>query len=367
MTMKGRDVIRPFPSSTDSMILHRYSQTSLATALTGSPVTIYFQDADGRFVWFENRQSIWRDPEIASRHESDLFTRRSIVELNKAKSRCQETGEPQTIEVMAHDNGSGPSSDYVLKITLRPSYDQANTLLGFLCTSVDISLEKQRERTLRTLLLEVSHRSKNMLAMVMGLASQTARSATSVDGFVRTFNGRVQSLAKSQNAVTDRDWSGARFSELVRLQVTEVLPIGVGNISITGDDPEFLPSAALHLGLALHELITNALMSGALTDPAGGITLSCQVVRPEAAGDGPLFAEIEWIEKPGRSSEARNGKDRFSRTMLERVVPSAVNGEALLEDTPDFIRYKLTIAGSEMEVQSNSSAFATKAESRRSG
>lgn len=331
------------------MNIHHSDHQSLSTALAGSPVTIFFQEHTGRIVWLENRQSIWLRDDISDWVGGDLFTDASAAAFAEAKRRAVDTGGPETVEVTVRPELCSSSAECVLKVAIRPASSDNRDPEGFLCSSIDISLEKQRERTLRTLLMEVAHRSKNMLAMVLSLASQTARTSDSIDAFLRAFNGRVQSLAKSQNAITDRDWSGARFSELVKLQVTDVVPRGASQVRINGDDPELSPSAAVHIGLALHELVTNALVSGAFLDPAGQIDITCRIDR---SANQPVSARLVWNEKPGaRTSHTQvQPQPGFGRTVLERVVPAAVGGKGQLRLSSDVVCYELTIEAAQFRI-----------------
>lgn len=322
------------------MNVHKPDHNSLAIALEGSPVTIFFQAADGCFAWFENQQSVWAREDLVGSADADVFEPASASAFAKAKDEARQSGQPVVVELQTLASVAADGKDCFLKVTVRPAYDEAGRTSGFLCSSVDITEEKIREQTLKNLLMEVAHRSKNMLAMVLSLASQTARSSRSVDGFVRAFTGRVQSLAKSQNAVTDSDWRGARFRELVKLQVTDVVPLGASRVEITGDNPTFSPSAAVHIGLALHELVTDALVNGALLDADGTIRIDCTVVTKQGS---TAVAEIRWTEERHNGSADVEAQKGFSRTVLERVVPSAVNGDAALEVNGDAVTYRLSV------------------------
>ncbi|MCK5746554.1 MAG: sensor histidine kinase, partial [Oricola sp.] len=111
----------------------------------------------------------------------------------------------------------------------------------------------------------MSHRSKNMLAMVLSLSAQTARVAPTKNEYIRRFTGRLQSLARSQDVITDSNWRGSSLFDLVQRQVRDVVPTAEAQILFEGDNLELGPNGTLHVGLALHELVTNALVHGALT------------------------------------------------------------------------------------------------------
>ena len=91
-------------------------------------------------------------------------------------------------------------------------------------TAVDITEQKRREQALRALLREVAHRSKNLLAIIQSIATQTGRYSETVDDFLSRFRGRLQSLASTQDLVTSSDWRGAALQDLVLDRLPAIPP-----------------------------------------------------------------------------------------------------------------------------------------------
>lgn len=312
-------------------------------ALTGTPVTILFQDLTGDYRWFVNPQSVWASSDQVGKNESTLFSPEEIGRLEQARDEASRTGEPRSLDVTARsDDGSGRPTRWNLHITINRTRDQQSGVDGYICSCIDITEQKQREQTLKNLLREVAHRSKNMLAMVLSLSAQTARVAPTKAEFVRRFTGRLQSLAKSQDVITDRDWRGSRLSDLVQRQVRDVVPLIDGQIEFCGDDVELSPNGTVHVGLALHELVTNALVHGVLTTANGSIRIECRRMPGEPGG-----AVLTWTETPRVYSTVDRPKS-FGRTMLERIVPAAVNGTGMLSLTDEAVVYTLDIGHSEI-------------------
>src|SRR5690606_27096184 len=123
---------------------------------------------------------------------------------------------------------------------------------GVFSTMIEITAQKRREVQLRNLLREVSHRSKNLLAIILSLATQTARHSTSITGFITDFSGRLQAIARAQDLVTDRDWQGASLNELIVKEVALFRGDRPLDLQISGADPVISPTAALYVGLAIH-------------------------------------------------------------------------------------------------------------------
>jgi two-component sensor histidine kinase len=174
-------------------------------------------------------------------------------------------------------------------------------------------------------LREVSHRSKNLLAIVQSIASQTARFTDSIDDFLLKFRRRIQSLSYSQDLVTDSNWRGALFRDLVHSQVEKYIDVSDERLSIDGDNPYLFPGAALHVGLALHELVVNATSFGGLSIPYGRVKISAKVIHV-ASGDDRL--EFRWEETNPAMPEVFEHDPRFGSAVLQRIVPASVNGHA---------------------------------------
>src|SRR5690606_25248493 len=104
----------------------------------------------------------------------------------------------------------------------------------------------RREQRLRALLRELNHRTKNLLAIVQSIAAQTARGTQSLPEFLARFNGRVHSLARSQDLVVDTSWTGARLHDLIRAQAGKYVEQPSEHLRITGDDPMLNPNETVH-------------------------------------------------------------------------------------------------------------------------
>lgn len=324
------------------MPFSRNRRELVAWALKGTPVTVFFEDNSRRILWVENPPGGWSESMLVGRTANDLFDAASLPAYEDARRAAEQTGEDRSAEVQIQRTADSEGIR-TFNVVVKPLFDEDASFVGCLCSSIEVTEDKQHEVLLKTLLREVSHRSKNMLAMVLGLASQTARSAPDTQTFIRRFTGRIQSLAKSQDAVTESNWRGARISELVSHQVVGVLPVVDGQIRVTGDDVELTPNGAMHVGLALHELCANAIAFGALSVPTGRIEINSTITNV----GGERRAVLTWSERP-RVETRTHREQRFGKTALERIVPTAVNGRGRLDFHDDGVTYTLEIGSSEL-------------------
>lgn len=260
-----------------------------------------------------------------------LHMKRTVYDT--AEADCMEVELPSTAGLM----------------TFRIDLERISTpdMDGVLSVITDISETRHRERVLKTLLRELSHRSKNLLAIIQGIATQTARQALSLDSFLVKFRGRIQSLAYSQDLVTDSSWRGAFLFALAEKQFAAYWSGPRMPMAATGIDAHLSPNAALHIGLALHELIVNSASHGAIA--AGSYTLTLDCFETEF-NDKPAL-ELAWIEYLPEPDPAHDHDEpSFARTVLERVVPIAIAGKAVYMTRADRIEYHLTIPAHEYEI-----------------
>jgi two-component sensor histidine kinase len=261
--------------------------------------------------------------------------------LRALKRQVFEMREAASMEVEL----SSPSGLMTFRIDLERIHTHGQD--GILSVLTDVSETRHRERVLKTLLRELSHRSKNLLAIIQGIATQTARQALSLDSFLVKFRGRIQSLAYSQDLVTDSSWRGAFLFALAEKQFAAYWSEPRMPIRVTGIDAHLSPNAALHIGLALHELIVNSASNGAIAAGVNSLTLDCSSTIFQ---DKPAL-ELAWVEHlPPDTILRDHGEPSFARTVLERVVPIAIAGKAVYVTASDSVEYHLTIPAHEYEI-----------------
>lgn len=191
---------------------------------------------------------------------------------------------------------------------------------------------KERARHSDFLMRELAHRAKNQLAVVKGMALQTARQSATVDEFISQFDRRIQGLAQSQDLLLRQNWRGAWMHDLVRAHLE---PFGAeSRAQIEGPDV-FLDTAAVqNIGFALHELATNASKYGALSKDAGRV-----VVVWKSLEDGAI--RLQWSEHDGPPSQRQ--REGFGHRVITELVPRALNGSSRLDFTPQGVRWELDI------------------------
>ncbi len=207
-----------------------------------------------------------------------------------------------------------------------------------LCSKLPARIEPlmSAEKHLHSVLRELTHRSQNLLAIVNGIARQTANSAATLPEFMEGFSARLQTLADAHGLLIEHSWRGVELRELILLETGGDYPPLQNRLTIRGEREIVGPEAAQNLALGLHEMLTNAYRYGALSGPLGSIVISWQRVQVE----NRIVLELTWIETGGAtvSPPERFG---FGRSLIERLVPRAIEGTSHLIFAPEGVRWTL--------------------------
>jgi len=299
------------------------------TALRGSQVTVSTQDRDLRYTSVSNPMLGLSVEEILGRTDEEILQPVCGDEVIAFKREALASGQVRRAEFALSDGSGGRWHD----LRVEPLRDEVGEIVGLTCAAVDITERKEGEAHLRLLLRELTHRSKNLLAVIQAMARQTARHAGSIDGFLSQFAARLQALASSHDLLVRESWYGASLGELVRSQLGDDK-----QVAFDGPEVALKPEAAQNLALALHELAINAKKFGALSVPHGRVSICWG-----RDGDGENRAvELDWLEQFGPKVKARR-KRGFGSLVIERNLVRSLDAQVDLEFEPDGLHCRIVI------------------------
>ena len=207
-----------------------------------------------------------------------------------------------------------------------PLFDASGKLVGAVNMLVDISERKQAEEHQTLLLNELNHRVKNTLATVQSLALQTLRNSGDTAHAGEQINARLIALSKAHDILTREHWEGASLRRIIEEAVTPYGDHARDRFEIEGPDVWLSPKYALALAMALHELCTNAVKYGALSNAAGRVGIAWSV----AGIDDPRTLRMRWSEMGGPpvSTPSRRG---FGSRLIESGLKQDLNGDVRIE------------------------------------
>jgi PAS domain S-box-containing protein len=210
----------------------------------------------------------------------------------------------------------------------RVSYDDDIYALE---TNRDISERKHHEEREHLLMREMNHRAKNMLGLVQAIARQTATGNS--EDFIERFSERIQSLSANQELLVRNEWKGVEVGSLVGAQLAHFADLIGSRVTARGPTLRLKAAGAQAVGLALHELATNAGKYGALSTETGRVDIRWGT-------DDDTFT-IDWVERDGPpvSPPERRG---FGTVVMKEMTERSLDGKVDLEYAPSGVTWRLT-------------------------
>ena len=201
----------------------------------------------------------------------------------------------------------------------------------------DVTAQHRREEHVSFLMRELTHRSKNLLAVIQAMARQTMSHLTTPEDFVARFSERLSGLAGSHDLLSSDDWVGASLVQLIRSQLQPFGDLFGSRVFLEGQDVFLRPEAAQNIGIALHELSTNAAKFGALSGPEGSVTVAWKFV-PDSQGGRRL--NLLWEERGGPPVRVPDHKG-FGHMVMDRITGAALGGQSKVHFAPDGVTWRL--------------------------
>ena len=206
-----------------------------------------------------------------------------------------------------------------VSLTISPVRNAQGRIVGASKIARDITMRKRAEARERMLMAELDHRVKNILAQVVVVAKSTRDGSRSVDEFLRSLDGRIQSMAAAHTLLSQSSWQGVEVDALVRSQLA---PYATDtNITISGTDVILAPAEVQALTRVIHELATNAAKYGALSIPGGRVLVSW-----DRGTDGKATnLTFVWHELGGPSVPSKT-EASYGTNLIRNLIPHELGG-----------------------------------------
>ncbi len=199
-----------------------------------------------------------------------------------------------------------------------------------------LAASRRIEERQALLVRELHHRVKNTLATVQALVGATGRSSGSFEEFYTSFSNRISSLAKTHNLLTEDYWQAAPLRDLALNELKPFAESRKPRFMLIGPPIELSADLAVPIGMALHELTTNAVRHGALSVPDGYVEVRWDIVTE----DGGRRLQLEWKERGGPPATPPT-QEGFGSTLLRRVLPMQVNADVQIDFDAEGLRFRL--------------------------
>ncbi|ALK09441.1 CheR family methyltransferase [Blastochloris viridis] len=270
-----------------------------------------------------------------NRSLTDIVSQIDYPELGQDVAETVTTGMVHERRVSQRDG----SAHYIARILPYLTADKASD--GVVVTFVDITqlthAERDEERT-RVLIGELNHRVRNMLAVVISVAQQTLMPDKSLKDAKATLIARYSALARSYTLVARQNWGFIALQDLVEESLGAHMLGQIGRVKIDGWPVHVSPRAALSLGMALHELATNAVKYGAFSNDMGTVSVSWDANQPDTQD----HLTIRWVERGGPAVVPPNRRG-FGSDLLEKNLSHDLDARIDLRFEPAGVECDIVI------------------------
>ena len=244
-------------------------------------------------------------------------------------------------------DGDGEWEEGWFMQTLEPIRDGAGKTVGVATFAYEITdIVEARDRAERsdaqkTLLMgELQHRVKNTLATINAISKLLLRSDETASHYRKRLSERLQGLSRTHDLLTDADWTSVSFDRLVEGELCPYATRDAPRFERSGPDFALTSSEALSLGMALHELATNAAKYGALSVPKGRVRIATEIVGASA----PARVRIVWEEHGGPRLTRPPDQRGFGTLVLDTVLRRDLSAEVRIEFASGGLVFEATFS-----------------------
>ncbi|MDA8869906.1 PAS domain-containing protein [Rhizobiaceae bacterium] len=288
----------------------------------------------GMLVFDRNYRYLRTNAKLASiiGQSQEWITERSVAEVSpdatdfvkEQVDRVFRTAEAHVAPVIEYNDDNMNGALRVFQGHYYPVMHDGNVLeVG--AVIVDLTEQREMQAELHRVMMELQHRVKNMLANVLTLVRQARRSPVGKEDALEVLSARLTSLTHTHDALTQTDWRSASLKSIVKSELLDVY--GAERVTARGPDVMLGSRATLSIGMALHELATNAVKHGALSREEGTLEVRWSVLDE---GDGRMF-NLVWSENMGEGGSIKVAKDGeegqgFGSRLIMTSIESALGG-----------------------------------------
>jgi len=290
------------------------------------PTILYANPAFVRLTGYHSEEAVGRSP----RFLQGPRTERAALDAARGSLTAGEAFQGEAF------NYRKDGSTYRVEWLITPIRDADARITHWVAAQRDVTGRRAFEDRQAMMVRELHHRVKNTLATVQAVLNATMRSSASMVEFSQAFGGRIVSLARTHALITEDEGQAASFEGLLRSEL-ESYDEG-GRIALDGPHLMLPSELAVPVGMALHELTTNALRHGALAHPDGRIAVSW------AVEDGPVGRSLAWTwREHGGPLAPPPLREGFGMRLLNKILTAQTSAQVDVGSDEGGLRFDVRI------------------------
>lgn len=315
------DIVRWFGTNTDITKEREAAakNAQLATIVSTSADAIISLSLEGEVLsWNPGAEKLlgYSADEVIGMSEAILFPDGKASDLQAKYARLREGKSGHRDGVRRHKDGTLVD----VAVSAAPIQRPDGRVLGYSAVLQDITERKRADARMRLVTRELSHRTKNLLAVIVSMVRQTARISTNVKDFQDELVQRLHAMSASHDLLVAEDWAGASLRELIDAVLE---PFGAPCIEMDGPHAFLNAHAIQNFALALHELATNAAKYGAMSVPTGRVDIGWKLIDDAQLG---RMLHFTWTESGGPPVK-RPQRTGFGHIVVDRVIGRALDAD----------------------------------------
>ncbi|WP_343526063.1 GAF domain-containing protein [Sphingomonas sp.] len=304
------------------------SQRRLSTLIGGIPQLVWTATQDGQWTWASPQWVALTGLSVEKSLGHGWLAAVHPDDRDAALRFWTEAGRRGDLAMEGRIRHQQTGRYRWFKTVATPVHDDHGRIVEWFGTSTDIdNLRRLRERQ-ETLVAELQHRVRNILTVVRSIFTRTVESGGPIDEIADHFRGRLDALARTQVVATQTRSGRVDLENLIRDELLGVGAIEDERLSIGGPDVALPADTAESIGLAMHELTTNALKYGALRHPGGRLSIAWHV---EHASESKCELIVKWDETGVPAMPVLPVRQGFGTELIREALPYGLGARTRLE------------------------------------
>ncbi|MFB9772465.1 sensor histidine kinase [Sphingomonas yabuuchiae] len=309
-------------------VASRASQRRLLSLIEGIPQLVWTAMRDGQWTWVSPQWVAMTGLSVEESLGHGWLAAVHPDDRDAARRFWNGAGEHGELAMEGRLRHGQTGRYRWFKTRATPVRDDHGTIVEWFGTSTDIdTLRRLRERQ-ETLVAELQHRVRNILTIVRSIFTRTVESGGPIDEISDHFRGRLDSLARTQVVATQTRSGRVDLENLIRDELLGVGAIEDDRLSIEGPDISLPADTAETMGLAIHELTTNALKYGALRHPAGRLSIAWAI---ELKSNSECELIVKWDETGVPAMPVPPVRQGFGTELIREALPYGLGARTRLE------------------------------------